>query len=1451
MKLACLFLVLVLAECVLDTMKYMEVGPLVFGGPGTSPVDGSASTAIFGSGKLYLTMTRDGTSLIAFGGGATIRKVDIASGVVSTIAGLAGSFGFTDGVGVSAGFNAAGPLTALYSGSVALVDSYRLVRSVTAAGAVATLAGDGGARAFPASSAVLGQVDSITSDYADVIYVSDMTGGVRLILTYPSVQVVTLFPAFSTSGYTFNLNSLVASAVAQGGGSLPGCCSSSTTSPAYRVTSMAHGGQDGRAKDILYLQLQANGVNPFYLALFFTHTTAPLAVGGLDIPRVVAGGAQSVDVPVDGRGTSAAFSNWGSNQIASDASGTLYVTDGGCHAIRAITPIYPPSGYYSELRYTVKTLAGLTDPIYGGYSNRYGLQALGSPSIGTNAAFSAPVGIAVSFSGDAIYVGDGSSGNGNVPGFGSYITALLRKPCPLGYTCDGSAVFPCKVGRFCDGTSATGQACPPGKYSPNLGSAECLLCPRGSWGGLSEATTCTPCAAGKYGLGTGLLEESSACGACEAGTFTDSAGASSCTACPAGKFSALAQNSNQDGCLPCPPGTVSTPGLSACTPCTSGTYAASPPTQCLPCDRGTFGIALAASLATAQPYASPATACLPCPMGSFAGAAGSLACSLCAPGKYSDAPRASQCTDIPPGTFSNAAGANASSCAAPCPRGFYNEAPGQTYAGCVMCSAGRASFALGASSAASCQACSAGSFAALGASNCSACPPGHWCAAQAEAPTPCPIGTYSAALRAVSGSTCTPCPGGVATASAGAQGKGQCLPNTVACPGGTQPSASGACVPLLCQPPLVPSDDVGGLAASTACKGCAPGTSGTPAAGGACAKCPTGQLCPGLLSRPLLNFSAASSSSGSAGARRLAVSAREAQLWGGSSACRKLAPAPPAPGASASALSDPLKALIAGAALVSALLACAFLAVRMSRSEGAAFRLLRVVDTYKMAHAVEEGESPIRRATVPGGLFTVMALASLLTYSAYMVVDWVQNNASTATGLAFLDDATSSSAAGMPIAAAPMPWAGLPAPAQGLVLRLTVDGEPGACLPLAPPQAKGLAGGAWAPLGTPTADCGGSGAAQATYTCANCRLTQDTALFFSFHYSCQSLLLELVGVSSAGSGAAPSYVNATWPPDGGLHSSLAWSVTPLLSILTDNSSVGVTGSVFSRFEQGLVLSSPKLAGGDGTLADPTAPASSPAMLFTPAAASFTFTLSLPLSNIYQSTVITQRTPLGQLATNILAILGSVLGGFGVLFGVFESPPWAAKAKKRAGKGKEEPEGVQEEAASSKVGSAGEAAAAGTAGARAGSSSSSSKDSGLVLQSAAKVVPMALTLRAETSAGAASLASPAAASAAAGGSSSSAAAALPAGWTRAGPSQDGHFWYEGPNGESQWEHPLALAAAPAPLAISGRVEILPPGWHKAGPSAEGAYWYEGPNGESQWEPPAAASAAARRGRGRGR
>lgn len=139
-----------------------------------SSADGTGAVAAF---KNPYDICTDGTSLyVADSGNSTVRKVNIATGLVTTLSGMADIAGMTDGTGASARFNAPGSITtdgtALY---VADTGNHTIRKIVIATGAVTTLAGTAGTAGAADGSGTAATFDSpsgITTDGTN-LYVSD------------------------------------------------------------------------------------------------------------------------------------------------------------------------------------------------------------------------------------------------------------------------------------------------------------------------------------------------------------------------------------------------------------------------------------------------------------------------------------------------------------------------------------------------------------------------------------------------------------------------------------------------------------------------------------------------------------------------------------------------------------------------------------------------------------------------------------------------------------------------------------------------------------------------------------------------------------------------------------------------------------------------------------------------------------------------------------------------------------------------------------------------------------------------------------------------------------------------------------------------------------------------------------------------------------------------------
>uniref|UniRef100_UPI00404B8A90 hypothetical protein n=1 Tax=Cephaloticoccus sp. TaxID=1985742 RepID=UPI00404B8A90 len=120
-----------------------------------------------GSGNYYVT---DQTS-------HTIRKIS-ASGIVTTLAGTAGQSGSVDGLGAAARFNLPTGITSNAQGDLYVSDlGSHLIRKVTAAGAVSTLAGQAGVSGSADGSgtaALFFKPAGLAIDSTGNVYVADM-----------------------------------------------------------------------------------------------------------------------------------------------------------------------------------------------------------------------------------------------------------------------------------------------------------------------------------------------------------------------------------------------------------------------------------------------------------------------------------------------------------------------------------------------------------------------------------------------------------------------------------------------------------------------------------------------------------------------------------------------------------------------------------------------------------------------------------------------------------------------------------------------------------------------------------------------------------------------------------------------------------------------------------------------------------------------------------------------------------------------------------------------------------------------------------------------------------------------------------------------------------------------------------------------------------------------------
>ncbi|MFI5336137.1 MAG: protease pro-enzyme activation domain-containing protein [Opitutales bacterium] len=164
--------------------------------------DGPAGTALF-NGIGGVAIDANGNIYVADTGNYTIRKISSA-GVVSTLAGLAGSSAQTDGTGSAARFTDPENLAVDAAGNIYVADGKGYtVRKVTSAGVVTTVAGSGtkGTTNGIGTAASFGSLLGIALDAAGNLYVSDYTyNTVRKIS--PDGTVITLAGKAGSAGST-------------------------------------------------------------------------------------------------------------------------------------------------------------------------------------------------------------------------------------------------------------------------------------------------------------------------------------------------------------------------------------------------------------------------------------------------------------------------------------------------------------------------------------------------------------------------------------------------------------------------------------------------------------------------------------------------------------------------------------------------------------------------------------------------------------------------------------------------------------------------------------------------------------------------------------------------------------------------------------------------------------------------------------------------------------------------------------------------------------------------------------------------------------------------------------------------------------------------------------------------------------------------------------------------
>ena len=173
------------------------------GTPGAAgSADGTGATARFNTANYVTADPATGTIYIADIGNSTVRAITPA-GVVSTLAGTVGVFGFADGTGSAARFNGTGGLALDGAGNLIVADwDNFLIRRVTAGGVVTTLAGSpgsGGSTDGTGAAARFRNPNGLATDSAGNVYAADW-GNAAIRRVTPAGVVTTLAGMPGSSG---------------------------------------------------------------------------------------------------------------------------------------------------------------------------------------------------------------------------------------------------------------------------------------------------------------------------------------------------------------------------------------------------------------------------------------------------------------------------------------------------------------------------------------------------------------------------------------------------------------------------------------------------------------------------------------------------------------------------------------------------------------------------------------------------------------------------------------------------------------------------------------------------------------------------------------------------------------------------------------------------------------------------------------------------------------------------------------------------------------------------------------------------------------------------------------------------------------------------------------------------------------------------------------------------
>jgi sugar lactone lactonase YvrE len=294
------------------------------------------------SGNLYVTDT----------GNNTIRKIT-ALGVVTTFAGTAGLSGSTDATGAAARFNNPKGITTDSSGNIFVVDSgNHTIRKITSAGVVTTFAGLAGTFGSTNATGTLARFffpNRITADGSGNLYVTDTGNHIIRKITNAAV-VSTLAGTAGIVGSNDGITTAASFNNPRGiavDGSLNVFVADSGNHTIRKITNAGVvttlAGTAGSPGSTDGVSASARFRNPNAIAVDNSGSVLVVDTGNHIIRSVNSAGVVTTIIGIagtigstDGIGTDASLSS--PNGIAINSSGYIFITDTGNYIIRKLRP---------------------------------------------------------------------------------------------------------------------------------------------------------------------------------------------------------------------------------------------------------------------------------------------------------------------------------------------------------------------------------------------------------------------------------------------------------------------------------------------------------------------------------------------------------------------------------------------------------------------------------------------------------------------------------------------------------------------------------------------------------------------------------------------------------------------------------------------------------------------------------------------------------------------------------------------------------------------------------------------------------------------------------------------------------------------------------------------------------------------------------------------------------